>query len=177
MKQLLDADAVAEAMDDLYRAMVAGIPADAPLAMIGVHTRGDVITGRLAERLAGERDTPFDRGVLDITFYRDDLAQREHAPLVRATTMNFDLDDKLIVLVDDVLHTGRSVRAAMDAIMDFGRPMAIRLAVLIDRGGRELPICADFIGRRLDVPDDLRVQVHVIDHDDDDGVYLIKRRH
>ena len=133
MKQLLDADAVAEAMDDLYGAMMAGIPAEAPLAMIGVHTRGDVIARRLAARLAEERDAPFDQGVLDITFYRDDLAQRERAPLVRTTTMNFDLDDKLVVLVDDVLHTGRSVRAAMDAIMDFGRPMAIRLAVLIDR--------------------------------------------
>ncbi|NLF30167.1 MAG: bifunctional pyr operon transcriptional regulator/uracil phosphoribosyltransferase PyrR [Planctomycetes bacterium] len=177
MKQLLDADAVAEAMDDLYGAMMAGIPAEAPLAMIGVHTRGDVIARRLAARLAEERDAPFDQGVLDITFYRDDLAQRERAPLVRTTTMNFDLDDKLVVLVDDVLHTGRSVRAAMDAIMDFGRPMAIRLAVLIDRGGRELPIAADFVGRRLDVPDDVRVQVHVRDHDAEDGVYLMKRSH
>ncbi|MFW6155281.1 MAG: bifunctional pyr operon transcriptional regulator/uracil phosphoribosyltransferase PyrR [Planctomycetota bacterium] len=175
MKQLLDADGVAAALDDLYQAMTARIPADAPLAMIGVHTRGDIIAQRLAKRLAGERAAPFDRGVLDITFYRDDLAQRERAPLVRATTMNFDLDDKLVVLVDDVLHTGRSVRAAMDAIMDFGRPMAIRLAVLIDRGGRELPIAADFVGRHLDVPDDLRVQVHVLGHDDDDGVYLMKR--
>jgi len=175
MKQLLDDKAVAEALDGLYDAVVASIPPRAPLAIIGIRTRGELIAQRLADRLGkGRRKRKFERGVLDITFYRDDLSRRKKAPLIRATEIDFDLDDKLVLLVDDVLHTGRSVRAAMDAVMDFGRPRAIRLAVLIDRGGRELPIAADFVGRRLEVPDDLRVQVHMVDRDEVDGVFLMK---
>jgi pyrimidine operon attenuation protein/uracil phosphoribosyltransferase len=175
MKQLLDEKAVAAALDDLYDAIVTSIPPRAPLAIIGIRTRGELIAQRLAARLGkGRSRRRFDRGVVDITFYRDDLSRRKKAPLVRATEIDFDLDDKVVLLVDDVLHTGRSVRAAMDAIMDFGRPRAIRLAVLIDRGGRELPIGADFVGRRLDVPDDVRVQVHMVDRDPVDGVFLMR---
>jgi len=175
MKHLLDEKAVAAALDDLYDAIVASIPPRAPLAIIGIRTRGELIAQRFAERLSkGRKKRCFDRGVVDITFYRDDLSRRKKAPLIRATEIDFDLDDKVVLLVDDVLHTGRSVRAAMDAIMDFGRPRAIRLAVLIDRGGRQLPIGADFVGRRLDVPDDVRVQVNMVDRDPVDCVFLMK---
>ena len=173
MEELLSQAQVRKALDDLYQAIVKHLPADAPLAVIGVRTRGEIIAQRLADRLA-ERFGKIDRGVLDITFYRDDLSRRKGAPLVRATDIDFDLDDKVVLLVDDVLHTGRSIRAAMDAIMDFGRPRIIRLAVLIDRGGRELPIAADFVGRRLDVPDHLRVQVNLTEQDQRDAVFLIK---
>jgi pyrimidine operon attenuation protein/uracil phosphoribosyltransferase len=112
--------------------------------------------------------------VLDITFYRDDLSLRKGMPLVRATEIDFELDGKVVLLVDDVLQSGRSIRAALDAIADFGRPQAVRLAVLIDRGGRELPIAADFVGACVKVPPDARVQVHVKELDGDDGAFLVK---
>jgi len=174
MKQLLSEADVAKALDGLYRAIAADLPPKAPLAIIGIRTRGEMIAQRLADRLKAEGEGKFRRGVLDITFYRDDLSRRKGAPLVRATEIDFDLDDKLVLLVDDVLHTGRSIRAAMDAIMDCGRPRAIRLAVLIDRGGRELPIAADYVGRRLEVPDSLRVQVNLTERDEADRVFLMK---
>ena len=177
MEELLNQEQVKRALDDLYQAVANHLPTGAPLAIIGIRTRGEILAQRLADRLAG-RFGKIERGVLDITFYRDDLARRKGAPLVRATEIDFDLDDKLVLLVDDVLQTGRSVRAAMDAIMDFGRPRAIRLAVLIDRGARELPIAADFVGCRLEVSDDLHVQVNLAEQDGKDAVYLIKgKRH
>ncbi len=174
MGHLLSAEQVAEALDELCEAIVGRLPAGAPVAIVGIRTRGEIIAQRLADRIAKQVGDEICRGVLDVTFYRDDLARRKGAPLVRATEIDFDLDDKLVVLIDDVLHTGRSVRAAMDAIMDFGRPRAIRLAVLIDRGGRELPIAADYVGRRLDVPDELRVQVRMAERDGVDCVFLMK---
>ena len=176
MKRLLTAEQLARSLDDLFGAVASHFPPDRPLAIIGIRTRGEILAERLAEHLGrdGERGGSLERGVLDITFYRDDLSRRKGAPLVRATEIDFDLDDLTVLLVDDVLHTGRSIRAALDAIMDFGRPRAIRLAVLIDRGGRELPISADFVGRHLEVGDDLRVQVHLTEHDGEDGAFAIK---
>ena len=180
MKKLLTAEQLAQALDDLFGAVASGISPGLrekePLAIIGIRTRGEILAERLAAHLAGDKKRTglIARGVLDITFYRDDLSRRKGAPLVRATEIDFDLDDLTVLLVDDVLHTGRSVRAAMDAIMDFGRPRAIRLAVLIDRGGRELPVAADFVGRHLEVPDDVRVQLHLTEHDGEDGAFLVK---
>jgi len=174
MEQLLSDEQVLAAFDGLCEAIVTQLPSQGALALIGIRTRGEIIAQRLADRIAHRHTGRLYRGVLDITFYRDDLSRRKRAPLVRATEIDFDLDDKLVLLVDDVLHTGRSVRAAMDAIMDFGRPRAIHLAVLIDRGGRELPIAADFVGKRLDVPDKVRVQVHMAEHDGRDGVFMIR---
>ena len=142
--------------------------------MVGIRTRGETIAARLAERLRREKDLKVSRGVLDITFYRDDLSRRRGAPLVRATEIDFDLDDTWVLLVDDVLQTGRSVRAALDALHDFGRPRVIRLAVLIDRGGRELPIAADFVGQRVKAPDGCRVQVRLKEDDGEEGVFIIK---
>jgi len=117
-----------------------------------------------------------DHGVLDITFYRDDLSRLRGAPLVRATEIDFDLDDAWVLLIDDVLQTGRSIRAALDALHDFGRPKAIRLAVLIDRGGRELPIAADFVGHRLLAEPDQRVQVKLKENDGEEGVYIVRKK-
>ncbi len=176
MEPLLTTEQVQQALDDLYQAILKRWPApgSALPAIVGIRTRGEVLAERLAQRLRAERGVEIDRGVLDITFYRDDLSRRKGAPMVRATEIDFDPDDRVILLVDDVLHTGRSVRAAMDALTDFGRPKAIRLAVLIDRGGRELPIAADFVGRRVEVPDDRRVQVRLTERDGLDGVFLVK---
>ena len=161
-------------MNRLHKLIGSRLAAARPLAVIGIRTRGETLARRIVERLGAGRKQHIDYGVLDITFYRDDLSLRKGMPLVRATEIDFDLDGKVVLLVDDVLATGRSVRAAMDALVDFGRPRAIRLAVLVDRGGRELPIAADFVGATVSAPDDARVQVHLAEHDGDDGVFLVK---
>jgi pyrimidine operon attenuation protein/uracil phosphoribosyltransferase len=179
MKRLLNAQQVARALNHLHELVSSRLPTGEPLAVVGIRTRGEVLARRIVERLGQGGKRHVDYGVLDITFYRDDLSLRKGMPLVRATEIDFDLDGKVVLLVDDVLATGRSVRAAMDALVDFGRPRAIRLAVLIDRGGRELPIAADFVGTTLKAHPDARVQVHLKEHDGDDGVFLVtpnKRR-
>ena len=174
MERLLTAQQVTRALNRLYRLVRSHLPADRPLAVIGIRTRGEILARRIVEKLRAERKGRIDYGVLDITFYRDDLSLRKGMPLVRATEIDFDLDDKVVLLVDDVLQTGRSIRAAMDALVDFGRPEVIRLAVLIDRGGRELPISADFVGTTVDAPANARVQVHLKEHDGEDGVFLLR---
>ncbi len=172
--RLLDERQVAQALDRLCRAIESELPKGEPLAVIGMRTRGETLAGRIVERLRRDRpDVRVRRGVLDITFYRDDLSRRRRAPLVRATEIDFDLNDARVLLVDDVLQTGRSVRAAMDALHDFGRPGVLRLAVLLDRGGRELPISADFVGRQLRVPPGRRVQLKLKENDGQEGVWII----
>ncbi len=174
MKQELTAEQVAEALYRLYEAILSETPESGRVGVIGIRTRGETLARRIVEKLVSDRpDIDLAYGVLDITFYRDDLSRRKGAPLVRATDINFELDDAWVLLVDDVQQTGRSVRAALDAIHDFGRPRIVRLAVLIDRGGRELPIVPDFVGRRLDAPAGTRVQVKFKENDGEEGVYLI----
>jgi len=177
MKKIMDGKQVAAALNRLYKAMLAALPAKTPVAVVGIRTRGLTIADRLVRRLRKEKNVRVRRGALDITFYRDDLSRRRGAPLVRATEIDFDLDDTWVLLVDDVLQTGRSVRAAMDALHDFGRPKAIRLAVLIDRGGRELPIAADFVGKSLKAAADRRIQVKLKENDGEEGVYSVKKDH
>ena len=172
MKRLLTARQVENALNRLYRQVESHLNQEQSLAVIGIRTRGETLARRIVERLQDRRDKPIDYGVLDITFYRDDLSMRKGIPLIRATEINFDLDGKIVLLVDDVLHTGRSVRAAMDALVDFGRPKAIRLAVLIDRGGRELPIAADFVGATVKAPANARVMLHLKENDGDEGAFL-----
>jgi pyrimidine operon attenuation protein/uracil phosphoribosyltransferase len=140
----------------------------AGLVLVGIANRGDHLARRLAteiERIAGSA-VPV--GVLDITFYRDDIGMRAEAPEVHETSIDVDITDRTVVLVDDVLFTGRTIRAAMDALTDFGRPARIRLAVLVDRGHRELPIRADFVGKNLPThrDDDVRVRVRELDGQD-----------
>jgi pyrimidine operon attenuation protein/uracil phosphoribosyltransferase len=138
------------------------------VVLVGIANRGD----RLAERLAGEisRIEGMDVrvGVLDITFYRDDIGLRAEAPEVHETRIPFDISGATVVLVDDVLFTGRTIRAAMDALVDFGRPRAIQLAVLVDRGHRELPIRPDFVGKNLptSLEDDVKVRLEEVDGED-----------
>ena len=177
MEQLLTDQQVEEALDKLYQAILPQLPSETRIAIVGIRTRGETLAQRLVDRLAGDRPgLAIEHGVLDITFYRDDLSRRRGAPLVRATEINFDLDDTWVLLVDDVLATGRSVRAALDALHDFGRPKAIRLAVLIDRGGHELPIAADFVGMKVQAPADCRVQVKLKESDgEQQGVYIIEQ--
>ena len=173
MKRLLSAQQVANALDRLYQQIKSDLPTDEPIAVIGIRTRGEILAQRIVKRLQEEAAVHVEHGVLDITFYRDDLSLRKGMPLVRATEIDFDLDGKVVLLVDDVLQTGRSVRAALNALADFGRPKAIRLAVLIDRGGQELPIAPDFLGKAARAPANTRIQLHLAEHDGDDGAFLI----
>lgn len=129
------------------------------LALIGIQRRGVPLARMIAQKIKEVEGTNVPVGVLDITFYRDDLSMLSEHPIVNGTEINFPINDKKIVLVDDVLYTGRTVRAAIDAIMDIGRPKAIQLAILIDRGHRELPIRADYVGKN--VPTSRNEVIHV----------------
>jgi len=176
MKEILTAKQVEAALDRLYKAVAKKMPDQGRVAVIGIRTRGETLAARMVERLRADKpDVQIDHGILDITFYRDDLSRQRGVPMVRATEIDFDLDDCWALLVDDVLQTGRRVRAALDAIHDFGRPRVIRLAVLIDRGGRELPIAADFVGQAVDAPEGMRVQVRLEENDGQEGVFNVKQ--
>ncbi len=129
------------------------------LALIGIHTGGVYLADRIRTRLSQEDDEPVLLGNLDITLYRDDWSLISHNPIVKKTDIGFSVDQKKIILVDDVIFTGRTIRAAMDAIMDYGRPKSIQLASLIDRGGRELPIQPDYVGMAIGAKHDERVDV------------------
>ncbi|MBI3469313.1 MAG: bifunctional pyr operon transcriptional regulator/uracil phosphoribosyltransferase PyrR [Planctomycetes bacterium] len=143
------AEQIVRALDELARGIVRGRCDGATLALVGIRTRGVPLAQRIAQRLHDQHSIDAPVGALDITLYRDDLSQIAHAPVLRGTEVPFSVDGMEVVLVDDVLFTGRTVRAAMDAICDLGRPAAIRLAVLVDRGHRELPIQPDYCGLRV----------------------------
>jgi pyrimidine operon attenuation protein/uracil phosphoribosyltransferase len=145
------------------------------IALVGIAARGDDLARRLAaevERIEGTRPPV---GVLDITFYRDDIGMRAEAPEVHETRIGFDITGRTVVLVDDVLFTGRTIRSALDALVDFGRPTAIQLAVLVDRGHRELPIRADFVGKNVPTRRDEQVRVALRELDGEDAVEVEER--
>jgi pyrimidine operon attenuation protein/uracil phosphoribosyltransferase len=135
------------------------------VVLVGIAARGDDIARRLAAEIRRIEGTEVPVGALDITFYRDDIGIRAEAPEVHETRIDFDVNDRVVVLVDDVLFTGRTIRAALDALVDFGRPTAIQLAVLVDRGHRELPIRADFVGKNVPTRkgEDVRVALREVD--------------
>jgi len=172
MTILLDAREMQETLEKLARAIVGAAPGDVPLAVVGIRRRGEPLARRLAALLekAGRPLQHF--GALDITLYRDDLTTIGPKAVVRGTEIEFDVTGTWLVLVDDVLYTGRSVRSALDALTDFGRPQAIRLAVLVDRGRRELPIQADFVGLHTDTEAHHVVRVKLVETDGVDEVEL-----
>lgn len=145
---LLDALAIQRALTRIAHEIAERNEHSADLALVGIPVGGDHLAARLAKTLAGIWSHPVPIGILDTAMHRDDLDQRI-APVVHPTDINFDVNGKTIVLVDDVLFSGRTTRAAMDALNDFGRPKKIQLAVLVDRGHRELPIKADFVGKNV----------------------------
>jgi pyrimidine operon attenuation protein/uracil phosphoribosyltransferase len=145
------------------------------VVLVGIAARGDDLARRLASEMARIEGADVPVGVLDITFYRDDIGLHAEAPEVRETRIPFDVTAKTVVLVDDVLYTGRTIRAAMDALVDFGRPRAIQLAVLVDRGHRELPIRADYVGKNLPTSAGQRVQVRLTETDGEDAVEVGER--
>ena len=142
------------------------------LVLVGIRTRGVSLAHRIAERLRAIEGARVPVGALDITLYRDDLGRKADAPILRGTEIPFPVDAKTVVLVDDVLYTGRTIRAALDAIMDLGRPRMIQLAVLVDRGHRELPIRPDYVGKNLPTAGREVVQVLLREHDGQDRVVI-----
>ena len=146
------------------------------LVLVGIQRRGVQLAARLATLIEEREGKPVPRGALDITLYRDDLQTVGPRPLVGATELPVDIDGKQVVIVDDVLYTGRTIRAALDELADFGRPARILLAVLIDRGGQELPIRADVIGKVVSVPAGSQVDVRVAELDGDDTVVVSPAR-
>jgi pyrimidine operon attenuation protein/uracil phosphoribosyltransferase len=142
------------------------------LALVGIHRRGAILARRLRDLLAELLDAEVPLGDVDISFYRDDLSRRADAPVVNASHVDFDVDGRTIVVVDDVLYTGRTVRAAIEAIFDYGRPARVQLAVLADRGHRELPIRPDYVGKNLPTSRGERVNVRVEELDGMDAVTI-----
>jgi pyrimidine operon attenuation protein/uracil phosphoribosyltransferase len=178
-KVLLDADALARTLSRIAHEIIEANPELDEVALVGIHTRGVPLAQRL-RRLIEERagEAP-DLGAVDITFYRDDVAVRGgeapiHAqPVVRSTALDFPLEGKTVVLVDDVLYTGRTIRAAIEALFDYGRPARVQLAVLADRGHRELPIRPDYVGKNLPTSRGERIQVQLVEIDEVDRVLLV----
>jgi pyrimidine operon attenuation protein / uracil phosphoribosyltransferase len=168
MKQIMSGREIDRAIDLIAKEIVAKTPKLNELVFIGILTRGVYIAQRLIRAIEGIKKHTVPLGTLDITFYRDDIDSIETQPLAKETKIMFDLTGKNVILVDDVLFTGRSIRAALDEIIDFGRPKQIRLAVLVDRGHRELPIQADFVGKAVttEYAERIRVKLKEIDKTD-----------
>ena len=175
MKVILDSKQIEQILGNLAKQIVSGTPPNLEIAVIGIRSRGEILAQRLTSRLSETLGREVPCGTLDITLYRDDLnsPQGKTNPHVRTTEIGFDIDDKIIILVDDVLYTGRSARAAMAALIDLGRPRAIRLAVLVDRiVGREFPIQADYAGYKSDAAPGKLVQVLLSESDGKDEVVV-----
>jgi pyrimidine operon attenuation protein/uracil phosphoribosyltransferase len=145
------------------------------LVIIGLRTRGAYIAERISKKIKEIEGYEVPTGYLDVTLYRDDFRKRLKHPDVQVTNIPFQIDEKNVTLVDDVLFTGRTIRAALDALMDFGRPNKINLAVIVDRGHRELPIKADFIGKNIPTSMGEEIQVKIREVDDEDCIYLIEQ--
>ncbi|HEV3120948.1 MAG TPA: bifunctional pyr operon transcriptional regulator/uracil phosphoribosyltransferase PyrR [Isosphaeraceae bacterium] len=160
-----DAEGLQELLSSVASQIARGRRTEAPLRLVGIRTRGVPIARRLAEALARILGAPVPVGAIDITLYRDDLYEADRWPVLHGTEIPFVVDGAEIVLVDDVLFTGRTVRAALNAICDLGRPAAIRLAVVVDRGHREIPIQPDAVGLKLDTEraEQVLVRVHPVD--------------
>ena len=178
-KVLLDGEAVERTLSRIAHEIIEGNPELDKVALVGIHTRGVPLAQRLRRRIADFTGREVALGQLDITFYRDDVhvrggeAPQHPQPLVRDSKLDFALDGMTCVLVDDVLYTGRTIRAAVEALFDYGRPARVQLAVLADRGHRELPIRPDYVGKNFPTHRDERIQVQLVEVDEVDQVLLI----
>jgi pyrimidine operon attenuation protein/uracil phosphoribosyltransferase len=175
---LLDADAVSRTLARMAHEVIERNEELEQVALVGIHTRGVPLARRLRQLVAERSGVEVDVGAVDITFHRDDVLVRDGAaplhaqPVVRGTQLDFALTGKTVVLVDDVLFTGRTIRAAIEALLDFGRPARVQLAVLVDRGHRELPIRPDYVGKNLPTARGDHVQVELVEVDEVDRVVL-----
>jgi pyrimidine operon attenuation protein/uracil phosphoribosyltransferase len=150
-------------------------PGPQKCGVVGLQTRGVYLAKRIVDKINAMENTSTVAGILDVTLYRDDYRKPFKQPKVQVTNIPFDINNSNIVLIDDVLYTGRTVRAALDALMDFGRPKTIQLAVLVDRGMRELPIRADFTGREIATQENQEVSLKVREKDGEDSLWLVER--
>jgi pyrimidine operon attenuation protein/uracil phosphoribosyltransferase len=178
---LLDAEAMARTLSRIAHEVIERNEDLDTVALVGIHTRGVPIAQRLRRAIEERAGVELPLGQLDITFYRDDVlvrsgrAPRRSQPIVRDTKLDFDLEGRTVILVDDVLYTGRTIRAAIDALFEYGRPERVQLAVLADRGHRELPIRPDYVGKNLPTSREERVQVQLVEIDEIDQVVLLGR--
>ena len=172
--KILDKEQVRRAITRIAHEILEKNKGTDDLCIVGIRTRGAILAERLVKSIKEieKVDIPF--GILDITLYRDDLSMISSQPVVRETKINFDITDKKFILVDDVLFTGRTIRAALDAIVDLGRPSIIQLAVLIDRGHRELPIRADYVGKNIPTALNQNVKVVLSESDDSDDEVVVE---
>jgi len=171
-REILSADEIRRALVRIAHEIVEKHGGTDGLALVGIQRRGVPLADRIAASIADHERVNVPVGAVDITFYRDDLSMVAHQPVVKGTDLPFDPTDLTVVLVDDVLYTGRTVRAGMDVLMDYGRPKAIRLAVLVDRGHRELPIRADHVGKNVPTSREEVIRVHLREIDDIDEVVI-----
>jgi pyrimidine operon attenuation protein / uracil phosphoribosyltransferase len=184
---LLDGEAIAKSLSRIAHELIernaepAG-PGLERVALVGIQSRGAPLASRLRRLVEQRSGVALPVGVLDITFHRDDVHVRDggrapgRQPVVRATSISFPIEGMTVVLVDDVLYTGRTIRAAIDALLEFGRPARVQLAALVDRGHRELPIRPDYVGKNLPTAREERIQVELVEIDERDGVFLIAER-
>ena len=170
---LMDGDAIRRSLIRVAHEIVEKNKGGSDLVLVGIRTRGVPLAERLAAEIRRIEATPITFGVLDITLYRDDLSRLDYQPVVRETKLPGNINGKNVILVDDVLYTGRTIRAALDAIMDIGRPQTIQLAVLIDRGHRELPIRADYVGKNVPTSHRENVSVQLGEIDGEDRVVIV----
>jgi pyrimidine operon attenuation protein/uracil phosphoribosyltransferase len=178
-KVLLDEESLRRTLSRIAHEIIEGNPDLARVALVGIQTRGVPLAHRLRRLVEERAGRAPDLGAVDITFYRDDVQvragdpPRHPQPVVRSTALDFPLEGKTVVLVDDVLYTGRTIRAAIEALFDYGRPDRIQLAVLVDRGHRELPIRPDYVGKNLPTSRNERIQVQLVEVDEVDQVLLV----
>ncbi|ACV63167.1 phosphoribosyltransferase [Desulfofarcimen acetoxidans DSM 771] len=172
--QILDAQGIQRALTRIAHEIIERNKGTENLVLIGIRRRGVPLANRLAEKIRQIEGTSVEVGILDITLYRDDLTTLAYHPVVHRTEINFPVKDKIIVLVDDVIYTGRTIRAALDALIDLGRPEVIQLAALIDRGHRELPIRADYIGKNVPTSRKEEVSVRLNETDGEEKVIILE---
>ncbi len=173
VKQLMDTTSVGRSITRIAHEILERNDGPQELALIGIITRGESLARRLKKSIFEQTNVDIPIGLVDITFHRDDFRERLVVPQVKSTNINFSLDDKTVVLIDDVLFTGRTIRAAIEVILSFGRPVKIQLAVLVDRGHREMPIRADFVGKNIPTHSGEHVKVFLKEIDGKDAVKLI----
>lgn len=172
--EIMDEDAINRALSRIAHEIAEKNKGVQDVVLIGIQRRGVPLSKLIAEKIKKFEDADVPVGVLDITFYRDDLSLLDEHPVVKGTDIPFNITEKKVVLIDDVLFTGRTARSAMEALMDLGRPSAIQLAVLVDRGHRELPIRADFVGKNVPTSRDEIIKVHTPQFDDKNNVELFQ---
>ncbi|MFW5979849.1 MAG: bifunctional pyr operon transcriptional regulator/uracil phosphoribosyltransferase PyrR [Bacillota bacterium] len=174
-KEIIDGEEMRRALIRIAHEIVEKNKGTENMVLVGIRTRGVPLAERLASKIEKFENVEIPTGTLDITLYRDDLSQVAQNPIIHQTEIPFDITDKKVILVDDVLYTGRTVRAALDALMDLGRPQAIQLAIMVDRGHRELPIRADFVGKNIPTSQKEVIDVNLVETDEKDTVILLEK--